>query len=107
MKRRLERIRSEVNEVQWSKVPLHAARFVLFPKGMNLWENLKQNWRSGITTALASYPLSLSFAIASNASPILGMRTGALGAMVAALLGGSQYNVAGPTGALANLVAQV
>lgn len=67
--------------------------------------NLKANLKSGITVSLVSLPLSISLAIAGGATPIMGVITGIWAGLVAALFGGSHYNIVGPTGALSGLLA--
>jgi hypothetical protein len=82
-------------------------RFVLFPRGRNLADNLKQNWKSGVTVSLVNVPLSVSLATASGASPEQGIATAFWGGLIAALFGGSQFNIVGPTGALSGLLSKV
>ncbi len=67
--------------------------------------NLRSNLKSGITVSLVSLPLSISLAIAGGATPIMGVITGIWAGLVAALFGGSNYNIVGPTGALSGLLA--
>lgn len=66
---------------------------------------LKQNWRSGVTVGLVSIPLSVSLAVASQATPTMGIITAIWAGLFAALFGGSAYNIVGPTGALSGLLA--
>lgn len=65
---------------------------------------LKQNWKSGLTVALVSIPLSISLAIASQTSPLVGIITAVWAGLVAAIFGGSNYNIIGPTGALSGIL---
>lgn len=67
--------------------------------------NIRFNWRSGLTVALLSVPLSVSLAIASNTSPTVGIITAIWPGLIASLFGGSDYNIIGPTGALSGLLA--
>ncbi|MBI5794056.1 SulP family inorganic anion transporter [Candidatus Uhrbacteria bacterium] len=62
------------------------------------------NWKAGLTVALVSVPLSLSLAIASGATPIMGIITAIWAGLVAAALGGSNFNVIGPAGALSGIL---
>jgi SulP family sulfate permease len=71
----------------------------------NLLKLAASNWKSGLTVALVSLPLSLSLAIASGATPIMGIITAVWAGLVAAVFGGSDYNVIGPAGALAAIIA--
>lgn len=71
---------------------------------MNI-EPIKHNLRSGVTVALVSMPLSVSLAVASNATPIVGIITAIWAGLVTSLFGGSHFNIVGPTGALSGIVA--
>lgn len=66
---------------------------------------LKQNWKSGLTVALVALPLSLSLGVAAGATPLMGVITAIWAGLVAALFGGNNYNVVGPTGALSGILA--
>lgn len=68
-------------------------------------KNLFQNWKSGITVALVSIPLSISLAIASGATPVQGLITAVWAGAVGGVLGSSNYNVIGPAGALSGILA--
>lgn len=63
------------------------------------------NWKSGVTVALVSIPLSVSLAVASGTSPVAGIITAVWAGLLASMLGGSNYNIIGPTGALSGLLA--
>ncbi len=65
---------------------------------------LRENWKSGITVSLVSIPLSISLAIASQTSPLAGIITAVWAGLVAAIFGGSNYNIIGPTGALSGIL---
>lgn len=66
---------------------------------------IKANWASGVTVSLVSVPLSVSLAVASEATPVMGIITAIWAGLMAALFGGSNYNIVGPTGALSGLLA--
>ena len=66
---------------------------------------LKDNWKAGLSVALVSIPLSISLAVASNASPTAGIITAIWAGLVAAFFGGSNFNIVGPTGALSGTIA--
>jgi len=68
-------------------------------------QKIKKNLKSGITVSLISIPLSVSLAVASGATPIIGIITAIWASFVAALFGGSNFNIVGPTGALSGVVA--
>ncbi len=67
--------------------------------------NLKQNWKSGVTVSLVSIPLSVSLAIAAGSTPVAGIITAIWAGLLAALFGGSNFNIVGPTGALSGILA--
>lgn len=65
---------------------------------------VSKNWKSGLTVGLVSIPLSLSLSVASGASPEAGLVTAVWAGAIAALLGGSNFNVVGPAGALTGVL---
>lgn len=73
------------------------------------WSDVKSrlaaNWQSGVTVSLVSIPLSVSLAVASQATPVMGIITAIWAGLMAAIFGGSNYNIVGPTGALSGLLA--
>lgn len=54
---------------------------------------------AGLTVGVISLPLAMAFAIASGVKPEYGIYTTVAAAFLAALFGGSKYQVTGPTGA--------
>lgn len=72
---------------------------------VSLAKHLRDNWKSGVTVGLVSLPLSISLAIAANASPVMGVITAIWAGFFASLFGGSHYNIIGPTGALSGVLA--
>lgn len=71
----------------------------------NIALRLKSNWKSGVTVSLVSIPLSISLAIAAGSTPVAGIITAIWAGIFAALLGGSKFNIVGPTGALSGILA--
>lgn len=65
---------------------------------------IKENFKSGITVALVSVPLSIAIAIASGATPQAGIITAFWATIIASMFGGSRYNVVGPAGALTSVL---
>lgn len=63
-----------------------------------------KNWKSGLTVSLVSIPLALALAITSGATPTQGLITAFWAGLLGAVLGGSNFNVIGPTGALAGIL---
>jgi len=70
-----------------------------------LTENIKRNLKSGLTVSLISIPLSVSLAVASGVTPLIGIVTAIWAGLVAAIFGGSSFNIVGPTGALSGIIA--
>lgn len=66
-----------------------------------------KNFKSGITISLISIPLSVSLSVASGVQPVVGIITAIWAGIVAALFGGSNYNIIGPTGALSGIIAAI
>ena len=78
--------------------------FSFIPKKTSLLPLVRANWKSGLTVALISIPLSIALSIASGAGPIPGIITGIWATLIAALFGGNNYNVVGAAGALATVL---
>ena len=55
---------------------------------------------AGITVAIVALPLALGFGITSGMSAAAGLTTAIIAGFIAALFGGSKYQVSGPTGAM-------
>ena len=72
---------------------------------MSIVTRLRENWKSGLTVALINIPLSLSLAVAAQSTPTAGIITAVWAGFVAAMFGGSNYNVYGPAGALSGILA--
>jgi len=54
---------------------------------------------AGSTVAIIALPLAMAFAIASGVSPEKGLYTAVVAGFIISLLGGSRYQIGGPTGA--------
>jgi SulP family sulfate permease len=65
---------------------------------------IRENWKSGITVALISVPLSIALSIASGAGPVPGLITGVWATLLASFFGSSNYNIIGPAGALTTVL---
>jgi SulP family sulfate permease len=72
---------------------------------MAIFRLLRENWQSGLTVALVSVPLSVSLAIATNATPVMGIITAVWAGLVASIFGGSRFNILGPAAALSGVLA--
>ena len=55
---------------------------------------------AGVTVAVIALPLALGFAITVGVPPVVGVTTAIVGGIVAAVFGGSSFQVTGPTGAM-------
>jgi SulP family sulfate permease len=73
-------------------------------RGEPIWTAIQKNFGPGVTVALVNIPLSISLAVASDASPAMGVVTVIWAGTISAFLGGSHYNIVGPTGALSGLL---
>ena len=67
-------------------------------KGYNL-DKFKRDCVAGLTVAVISIPLAMALAIASGVTPAQGLNTAIVAGFFIALLGGSRYQIGGPTGA--------
>ena len=70
-------------------------------------QRVKENFAPGITVAFVSIPLSTALAIASGSTPMMGISTAIYGPGVSGLIGGSDFNILGPAGALVNVLNQL
>jgi len=69
--------------------------------------DLASDVTAGVTVGLVALPLAMAFGIASGVTPQAGLYTAIVGGFVVALLGGSRFQVAGPTGAFVVIVAGI
>ena len=80
-----------------------------------LWTSLRgytaaSFWRdsvAGMTVALVALPLSMAFGVAVGLEPIHGLITSIVGGFMISLLGGSRYQIGGPTAAFVVIIASV
>ncbi|MGG3572249.1 SulP family inorganic anion transporter [Bacillus gobiensis] len=61
--------------------------------------NLKKDVLSGTVVGIIAIPLGLGFAIASGTSPVTGLYTTIVAGLLISILGGSRFQIGGPTGA--------
>ncbi|MBK0399615.1 SulP family inorganic anion transporter [Limibaculum sp. M0105] len=66
---------------------------------------LRADALAGLTVAIVALPLSMAIAIASGATPAMGLYTAIIGGFLVSALGGSRYQIGGPAGAFIVLVA--
>ncbi len=68
------------------------------------YANFKQVWRhdvfAGITVGIVALPLALAFGITTGVGARAGLITAIYAGVIAAIFGGSNYQVSGPTGAM-------
>jgi sulfate permease, SulP family len=62
------------------------------------------NWKSGLTVAFISVPLSIALSIASGAGPLPGLIAGIWGTLIGSIFIGSNYNIIGAAGALTTVL---
>ncbi len=63
-------------------------------------KNLIRDAVAGVTVAIVALPLALGFGITSGMSASAGLTTAIIAGFIAAILGGSRFQVSGPTGAM-------
>jgi SulP family sulfate permease len=78
--------------------------FSFLPKPEALRSLFKANWKSGLTVAFISVPLSIALSIASGAGPLPGLIAGIWATVISSLFGGSNYNIIGAAGALTTIL---
>ncbi|MBR4927703.1 MAG: sodium-independent anion transporter, partial [Alphaproteobacteria bacterium] len=61
--------------------------------------DFRRDTLAALTVAVVSIPLAMAFAIASGVSPAQGLYTAIIAGFFVSLLGGSRYQIGGPTGA--------
>lgn len=61
--------------------------------------SLRKDFIAGITVGIVAIPLGMAFAMASGVKPEYGIYTTIIAGLIVSLLGGSRYQIAGPTGA--------
>jgi len=62
---------------------------------------------SGVTVGIVAIPLAIGFAIASGVTPLAGLVTAIVAGLLISVLGGSRYQIGGPTGAFVPILAGV
>lgn len=78
--------------------------FTFLLKRNSLSELARANWKSGLTVAFISVPLTIALSIASGAGPVAGLITGIWATFIASMFGGSNYNIIGTAGALTTIL---
>lgn len=70
-------------------------------------EQFRRDCIAGMTVAVISIPLAMALAIASGVSPAQGLYTAIVAGFFIALLGGSRFQIGGPTGAFVVVIFDV
>ena len=68
------------------------------------FSSFKSDLIAGLTVGVIALPLSMAFAIASGVSPVSGLYTAIVAGFLVSLLGGSFFQIAGPTGAFVVII---
>lgn len=68
------------------------------------FNSFKKDLFAGITVGIVAIPLALAFAIASGATPSQGIFTAVIAGFLISFLGGSRYQIGGPTGAFVIII---
>ena len=70
---------------------------------------MRRTWRgdllAGVTVGIVALPLALAFGVTSGAGAEAGLITAIVAGLVAAVFGGSNIQVSGPTGAMVVVLA--
>lgn len=66
--------------------------------------DLRADLLAGLTVAIVALPLAMALAVASGATPQAGLTTAIIAGFLISALGGSRYQVGGPTGAFIPIV---
>ncbi|MGE7602108.1 SulP family inorganic anion transporter [Peribacillus sp. NPDC097675] len=72
-------------------------------KGYNM-KGFQKDLTAGLVVGVVAIPLGLAFSIASGVEPIYGLYTTIFAGILISLLGGSKYQIGGPTGAFVPLL---
>ncbi|MDR2681909.1 MAG: hypothetical protein LBB29_02590, partial [Holosporaceae bacterium] len=63
--------------------------------------------KAGMLVSVVAFPLFMTFAIASGVAPNIGIMTCPVAGSLACLFGGARFQIVGPTGAFAMIVADI
>ena len=68
------------------------------------WTAFRKDLIAGLTVGVVALPLSMAFSISAGGSPAQGLYTAILAGFVISLLGGSKFQIGGPTGAFVVII---
>ena len=86
---------------------------LLVPKSVSIlrrgysWALLRDDAVAGLTVAIVALPLAMALAIASGTTPDKGLITAIVAGFLISALGGSRFQIGGPTGAFVVVVFNV
>ncbi len=80
--------------------------FTVLRKGYSLGD-FKSDTISGLSVAIVALPLAMALAVAAGAAPARGLYTSIVAGFVISFLGGSRFQIGGPTGAFVVVVFNV
>jgi SulP family sulfate permease len=75
-----------------------------FLNGNYSWKFFKCDLIAGVTVGIVALPLVMAFAIAAGLSPQIGLYTAIVAGFLISLLGGSRFQIGGPTGAFVVII---
>ncbi|MDR1256564.1 MAG: sodium-independent anion transporter, partial [Spirochaetaceae bacterium] len=68
------------------------------------WASLGKDCAAGIIVGIVAMPLAMAFSIAAGGTPVQGLYTAIIAGFCVSVLGGSRYQIAGPTGAFVVII---
>ena len=76
----------------------------MFLRGNYSWNFFKHDLIAGMTVGIVALPLAMAFAIAAGLGPQAGLYTAIIAGFLISLLGGSRFQIGGPTGAFVVII---
>lgn len=77
--------------------------YIVFKQGYN-WQLFQKDLYAGIIVGIVALPVAIAFAVASGVSPEKGLITAIFAGFIVSVLGGSRFQINGPTGAFIVIV---
>lgn len=103
----LATLRSKINELTCWYLKNFCPKLVeILRRGYDI-NKFKRDTLAGMTVAVVSIPLAMALAIASGVTPAQGLYTAIVAGFFIALLGGSKFQIGGPTGAFVVVIFNV
>lgn len=104
----VKRPRSPLSPVSRSSVPdggrLRPKLWSMLKTGSYSRTDFGKDVLAGLTVGVVAMPLAMAFAIASGLEPVQGLYTAIIAGLIIGLLGGSRFQVSGPTGAFVVII---